>query len=302
MKKVFLTGSTGFIGRHTTNELLSKGYEIHAIARDVPRVNTDGIFWHSGNLLDSQKLSDLMTEIAPTHLLHLAWYAVPKKYWTSTENIRWVQSSIDLIDSFVKCGGKRIVMAGSCAEYDWDYGFCSETRTPCRPSTLYGACKHSLQEILTMYSKQAGISSAWGRIFFLYGPHEHPSRLVSHVISSLLQNKQSACSAGTQIRDFMYVEDVASAFVSLLDSTVEGPINICSGQPISIKEVVTQIGNKIGRQELIEFGTQVITNEPTLLVGDNRRLLEEVKWVQSTNISEGIDRSIDWWKTQIGII
>ena len=116
-------------------------------------------------------------------LLHFAWYAKPKKYWTSTQNLRWVQSSIELIDLFVKCGGKRIVMAGSCAEYDWDYGVSSEGLTPCRPSTLYGICKHSLQEILTMYSKQAGISSAWGRIFFLYGPYEHPSRLVSHVIS-----------------------------------------------------------------------------------------------------------------------
>lgn len=302
MKKVFLTGATGFIGRHSINILLSKGFEVHAISRNVSNKQQQGLFWYNADLLDTGIVSKLVSEIQPTHLLHFAWYAVPKKYWTFPENIQWVQSSIELIDSFVKCGGKRIVMAGSCAEYDWDYGFCSEERTPCRPATLYGTCKHSLQEILAIYSKQAGISSAWGRIFFLYGPYEHPSRLVSHVISSLLQNQQAACSAGTQIRDFMYVEDVASAFVSLLDSTVEGPINICSGQPISIKEVVTQIGDKIGRQELIKFGTQLITNEPPLLIGDNRRLLKEVKWTQSTNISEGIDRSINWWEKQLGII
>ena len=218
--------------------------------------------------------------------------------WTSSENIRWVQASLELLRSFILYGGKRVVMAGSCAEYDWNYGDCSEYLTPLKPATLYGTCKHSLQDILSMYTKQAGISSAWGRIFFLYGPHEHHSRLVSHVISSLLQNKEAVCSSGTQIRDFMYVEDVASAFVSLLDSSVEGPVNICSGQPISVKEVVTLIGKKIGLPGLIKFGTHLATNEPPLLIGDNGRLFDEVKWKQPTDISKGIDKSIGWWRKQ----
>ena len=298
MRKVLLTGPTGFIGRNSIDILLSRGFEVHAISREVPNKQQEGLFWYQADLLDIGTVSKLVSEIQPTHLLHFAWYAVPKEYWTSHQNIRWVQASLELIHSFIQYGGKRIVMAGSCAEYDWNYGYCSEEFTPLNPSTLYGTCKHSLQEMLKMYTDQLHISSAWGRIFFLYGPYEHPSRLVSHVISSLLKNKQAVCSAGTQIRDFMYVEDVASSFVSLLDSTVEGPVNICSGQPTSIKEVVTQIGNKIGRGELIKFGTELIITEPPLLIGDNRRLMNEVKWTQQTDLSKGIDMSIDWWEKQ----
>jgi nucleoside-diphosphate-sugar epimerase len=298
MKKVLLTGPTGFIGRHSINILLSRGFEVHAISREISNEQQEGLFWYKADLLDIGIVSKLVSEIQPTHMLHFAWYAVPKEYWTSSENIRWVQASLELLRSFILYGGKRVVMAGSCAEYDWNYGDCSEYLTPLKPATLYGTCKHSLQDILSMYTKQAGISSAWGRIFFLYGPHEHHSRLVSHVISSLLQNKEAVCSSGTQIRDFMYVEDVASAFVSLLDSSVEGPVNICSGQPISVKEVVTLIGKKIGLPGLIKFGTHLATNEPPLLIGDNGRLFDEVKWKQPTDISKGIDKSIGWWRKQ----
>ena len=298
MKKVLLTGATGFIGRHSISTLLSRGFEIHAISRETSNEQQEGVFWYKTDLLDTEIVSKLVSEIRPTHLLHFAWYAVPGEYWTSPENIRWVQASLELLRSFIRHGGKRVVMAGSCAEYDWNYGYCSEYVTPLKPATLYGTCKRSVQDILNVYAKQAGISSAWGRIFFLYGPYEHPYRLVSHVISSLLKNKQAVCSAGTQIRDFMYVEDVASAFVSLLDSSVEGPVNICSGQSVSIRQVVTSIAKKMQCENLVQFGSQSI-NEPPLLVGDNRRLINEVKWGPSLDLLIGIDKTIAWWQKNV---
>ncbi len=298
MKKVFLTGATGFIGRHSINILLSRGFEIHAIAREIPDEHQEGLFWYQADLLDTGIVSKLISEIRPTHLLHFAWYAVPKEYWTSHQNIRWVQASLELIHSFIQQGGERIVMAGSCAEYDWNYGYCSEYITPLKPCTLYGTCKHSLQDILAMYSKQAGISSAWGRIFFLYGPYEHPLRLISYVTSSLLRNEQALCSHGSQIRDFLYVEDVASAFVSLLDSPVEGSVNICSGQPISIHQMVMSIAKKLQCEDLVQFGTRSMT-EPPLLVGDSRRLVNEVKWEPSLGLTTGIDKTIAWWQKKM---
>lgn len=295
MKKVLLTGPTGFIGRYSINILLSRAFEVHAISREIPNHQQEGLFWYKADLLDIKTVCKLVSEIQPTHMLHFAWYAVPKEYWTSHQNILWVQASLELIHSFVQNGGKRIVMAGSCAEYDWNFGYCSEEFTPLKPATLYGTCKHSLQVILEMYTRQVKISSAWGRIFFLYGPDEHPSRLVSHVISSLLKNKHAECSAGSQLRDFMYVEDVASAFVSLLDSTVEGPINICSGEPVSIRQMVMNIATKLHRENLVQFDTQLIT-EPPLLIGDNRRLTNELKWKPSLDLTTGIDKTIAWWQ------
>jgi len=297
MKRILLTGATGFIGRHCLPLLSARGYEIHAVStRGSPDCSSD-IHWHKVDLLNSLQLQDLVADVMPSHLLHFAWYAVPGKYWASLENIRWVQSSLELVQAFVANGGDRAVMAGTCAEYDWRYGYCSEKVTPLAPSTLYGTCKHSLQIMLDSFSKQTGLSSAWGRIFFLYGPYEHQDRLTSSVIRSLLMGERARCSQGYQIRDFLYVKDVADAFVALLESDVEGPVNIGSGRPVVLKNIIQKISDKIINSDQIEFGAVPVSpDDPPLLVADVRRLTKEVDWAPKYGLDQGLDETISWWE------
>jgi len=297
MKKVLITGATGFIGRHCLPLLSERGYEVHAISTRGSLDASSDIHWHKVDLSNSLQLRDLMADVMPSHLLHFAWYAVPGKYWTSLENIRWVQSSLELLQAFVANGGERAVMAGTCAEYDWRYGYCSEKVTPLAPSTLYGTCKHSLQIMLDSLSKQTGLSSAWGRIFFLYGPYEHQDRLTSSVIRSLLMGERARCSHGNQIRDFLYVRDVADAFVALLDSSVEGPVNIGSGRPVVLKNIIQKISDKIINRDHIEFGAvPVSSDDPPLLLADVRRLTKEVDWEPKYSLDQGLDETISWWR------
>lgn len=305
MKKVLLTGASGFIGQHTIPFLLGQDYEIHAVFYSKkPDFNEDkNLFWHQCNILNSVEQKQLLNEIKPSHLLHFAWYAVPGKYWTSLENIHWVQASLDLLMNFVEDGGKRAVFAGTCAEYDWDYGYCSEGITPTRPQTLYGTCKNSLQQILAQFSKQIGLSSAWGRIFFLYGHYEAKTRLIPSVITSLLQDQPARCSHGNQIRDFLYVEDVASAFVSLLDSNVEGPVNIASGQPVALKTIIYTIADLLDRKHLVELGAlPTPENEPPLLVADVRKINQQVGWKERINLEESLKRTIEWWEKNLKVL
>ncbi len=303
MKRVLLTGASGFIGRHTIPFLIKNDYEVHAVfntAKVVDIKEDKNLFWHKCDLLDYEKQKRLLSEIKPTHLLHFAWYAVPGKYWTSPENFRWVQASLDLLMNFVENGGNRAVLAGTCAEYDWSYGYCSETVTPTRPSTLYGTCKNSLQEILSQFSKQTGISSAWGRIFFLYGPWEAKNRLVPSVITSLLQDHPARCTHGDQIRDFLHVEDIASAFVSLLQSNIEGPVNIASGQPVALKTIIYTIADLLGRRHLVELGVlPALENEPPFLVADVRKLDQQVGWKPKITLDVGLKSTIEWWEQNL---
>ena len=302
MKKVLVTGGNGFIGRHCLPLLQAQGYEVHAFDLKVDKAGHPDVKWHKVDLLDSAQLSILMAQVQPTHLLHLGWYAIPGKFWTSMENFRWVQASLDLLQTFVSYGGHRVIMAGTCAEYDWKYGYCSEGITPLLPATLYGACKHSLQVMLHAFSRQTGLSSAWGRVFFLYGPYEHPERLVSSVIRSVLKGDPALCSHGNQIRDFLHVEDVASAFVNIMESDVQGPVNIASGRPICLKEVIIKIGEKTGRPDLIRLSEKAVPeDDPPLLIADIRRLREEVNWSVLYTLDEGIDKTIRWWKDHLGI-
>lgn len=295
MKRVLVTGATGFIGRHSLQSLRGQGYEVHAVTIDntVP----GDFIWHKADLLNSDSIANLMAEVRPTHLVHFAWYAVPGKYWTSLENFRWVRASLELLQAFHDNGGKRAVFAGSCAEYDWRYGCCVEDVTPLNPATTYGTCKNALRAMVETFAKETKLSVAWGRIFFLYGPHEHPNRLVSSVIKSLLEGKAARTSHGRQIRDLMHVQDVADAFVALLNSEVTGSVNIASGQPIALREVVTQIGEIISRPELLEIGAlPASTSEPPILVADTRRLNEEVGWSPQYSLDEGLRHTIAWWQ------
>jgi nucleoside-diphosphate-sugar epimerase len=299
MKRVLVTGATGFIGRPCLPLLSAGDYEVHAASIDAPQKDSTATHWHRIDFLDTGQVADLVKEVRPSHLLHFAWYAVPGKYWTSPENVRWVQVSLSLLQAFALYGGQRAVMAGTCAEYNWNYGYCSESVTPLLPETLYGTCKHALQMVLNAFARQANLSAAWGRIFFLYGPHEHPDRLVPSVISSLLRGEPARCSHGDQIRDFLYVEDVAAAFVALLESEVSGAINIASGTPITLKEVIYSIADRLNRRDLIQLGAVPSPpNEPGLLVADVRRLREEVKWYPKYSLDEGLDQTIEWWKRQ----
>lgn len=300
MKKVLVTGASGFIGRFCLPPLLEKGFEVHALSLEpIPDFEKD-VIWHCQNFLDDEKTKRLVKNIQPSHCLHLAWYTEPGKYWSSSENLHWAASSISLIHSFYKYGGERLVGAGTCAEYDWRYGYCSEAKTPLEPVTLYGNCKNSLQKILASFSASNSLSSAWGRVFFLYGPYEHPSRLVPTVIKSLLSNQPALCSYGDQVRDFMHVSDVASSFVCLLDSEITGPINIASGIPITIKDVVYIIADQLNGRDMLQFGAlQAGKDEPTLLTADIRRLKYDVGFVSKYSIEAGLEQTIDWWKTNI---
>jgi len=296
-KRVLVTGAAGFIGRYTLPILLMNGFEVHAVDVMPPDEQLTGLHWHQADLLDAAKTAQLLATVQPNHLLHFAWYAKHGEYHNSLENIRWVEGSLYLLRAFHRMGGKRVVIAGTCAEYDLSQDDCSEQTTPLSPSTLYGVCKNALQHLLKDFSRVTGLSSAWGRIFFLYGPGENPRRLVSSVILNLLRNQIAPCSHGRQIRDFLHVEDVASAFVSLLMSPVQGPVNIASGCPVTLRDVVLTAADCLEATERVNFGAlQIAANEFPRIVGNNGRLTEEVGWRPKYDLAMGISQTVNYWR------
>ena len=300
MKKILVTGASGFIGRHTLAPLLQTGYEVHAVSSKKKTENETSIKWHQTDLKNSTQTQDLIGKIQPTHLLHFAWCAEPGKFWTDPENTQWVEASFNLIKKFHAQGGKRVVISGSCAEYEWNKSIYSEKTTSEKPATLYGKCKQELQIKVEAFCHEVDLSLCWGRIFFVYGPYEHPARLVSSIVRSLLKNETAECSHGNQKRDLLFVEDVASGFVSILENEITGIVNIGSGEGVALKDVIKTIGDKIGRKNLIRMGTLPSpANEPPILVAETKRLTEEVRWAPKFDINTGLDRTIHWWKSTL---
>lgn len=274
MKRVLVTGASGFIGRETLGPLRAAGFEIHALDRGGG--GADGVTYHRCDLL-AEDPAELVAAIAASHLLHLAWYAEPGRFWNAPENLDWVAASLRLVRAFAGGGGRRAVIAGTCAEYDWSAPLLDEADTPLAPATLYGEAKASLFRILEKSAPALGLSFAWGRIFFPYGPFERSGRLFGDLFDGIARGEPVALSAGTQRRDFMHVEDVAAAFVALLGSSVEGPVNIASGEALAVRDLVTRAARIAGAEHLALFGARPMQpGEPPVMEAATRRLALEV--------------------------
>ncbi len=295
MKRILVTGATGFVGRHVMPFLLADEWDVHAVSYRRQLNEMSNITWHTCNLLDRVEARELFATVGATHLLHLAWYAEPGKFWTSPENFRWVRATLELLEFFHAFGGKRIVAAGTCAEYDWNFGYCREAVTPLTPATPYGKCKDALRSLLEAYGDANGLQIAWGRIFYLYGPHEAQGRLFSSIAVSLLRGEEARCTHGNQVRDFLHVEDVAAAFACLAASETTGSFNIGSSQPVKIREVAEILAREMGRPELLRLGVmQPQPDDPPFIVADNRRLLA-LGWKQRYSLLQGIVQTAQWW-------
>lgn len=303
---VILTGGCGFVGRAAVSFLIERGFQVHILTRAPDSAICAGfrasygdlVRCHRVDLLDLQAIRPVVRAIGATHLLHLAWDTRHGIFWSSPENHQWIASSRILVESFIESGGSRIVAAGTGAEYDWNTseGVFNESNSPLRPATLYGESKLAFREILFELAKQHGISCAWGRIFFLFGPHEGRERLVSSAILTFLRGEPFAATLGDQLRDFSYVVDVAEAFVALLDSSVTGDLNVASGEARSIASVLISISSLMNCRELLQLGAKPKgKNEPDSVVASVKRLRDEVGVIPAKTFDQRLSETVEWW-------
>ena len=298
MRRVLVTGGAGFVGRPAVAALIARGFEVHAVGRR-PAEGAHAV--HAADLRDAAARRAAVRAAGASHLLHLAWVTEPGRYWQAPENLDWTAASLDLVRAFREAGGTRAVVAGTCAEYDWTAasplsggavraidGRFGES-APCRPATLYGAAKDGLRRVVSAYAAGAGLSLAWGRLFYLYGPGEAPGRLVGDAARALLAGRRFATSEGRQRRDFLSVTEAGEAFAALLDSGVEGPVNIGSGAAVPVRAILETLGRLTGRGDLIDFGARPLPpTEPACIEAEIGRLISEVGFRPRMTLDEGL--------------
>jgi nucleoside-diphosphate-sugar epimerase len=220
----------------------------------------------------------------------------PGQYLTSLENMRWASASIDLIDAFGRSGGRRVVVAGTSAEYDSAHGVCAERETPLAPTTLYGACKRSVYEALKAWSAQVGATFGWGRVFFLHGPGEAPVRLVPQLVRAGLMREAIPMRHPAQVRDYLHVADAGRALAALLASDVQDAVNIASGEPVVLADLAREVGRCLGAPVTLG-GTTPETDPVPMLVGDTTRLRTEVGFTPQYSLADGLRNTVEWWTT-----
>ena len=265
--RVLLTGATGFVGSHVARLLVREGADVFALVRegsDTWRVDDVAPMLHlvQGDLLEAEATRRRLDEVRPELCIHLAWYAEPGEYLASMVNLDMLAASLRLVSGLAEVGCRRFVGAGTCFEYDAAPGYLSEAG-PQRPRSLYASCKASLGNVLEHVSNVTSMETAWLRLFYLYGPFEDRRRLVPSVANALLAGREAKATEGRQTRDYMHVEDVAAAVWAVARSSLSGAVNVGSGVPVAIRDIVTGIGDSL--QFLWKSFYRMAGNEPAWL-------------------------------------
>lgn len=240
VKRVLVTGSTGFFGSRAVRALQLRGDTVYRVGRSAAGKDAFPV-----DLLAGASARTLLARLQPTHVLHLAWTAEPNAFWTDPRNLDWCSATLALARAAVECGVTRFVAAGSSAEYTWSGERLTE-QSERHPTTLYGTAKTFTYELLSIFFRQAALSFAWGRPFFAYGAGEPGEKLISWSARELLAGRDVELVAGANRLDFIHVDDVVAAFIALLDSTETGDFNIGSGSSRTVSEAVAEIASVLG--------------------------------------------------------
>lgn len=300
--RFLVTGATGFIGQNVVSTLLDRQHDVVAVGTHcVPGTDEHGVEWRRADLLQASECEAVFGSSNVTGLIHCAWDTTPGKYWTSSNNLKWVAASLHLLDAFQRHGGRRCVIAGTSAEYAWGgMESLDESNTTISPNLLYGTCKNSLRLIAEQWARTNGVSLAWGRIFCPFGPEEKGERLVPKLVKRLLSGETLPFDSGNLIRDFVSVTDLGDAFAALAESEVIGPINLASGRDFSIRELVATIATQLGRLDQVHFDTLPNPKcEPMRIVADVGRLKKELNWTPAATLEQRLAETCTWWQAKL---
>jgi nucleoside-diphosphate-sugar epimerase len=301
--RVLLTGATGFIGSHIARLLVAEGHTVIAIVRPQSsrwRIQDieDRLEILSGDAYRLNGLRPELDRVSADICLHMAWDSTDG--WAAPSNVDCVAGSVTLLRAVLEGGCKRLIVAGSAFEYRAAEGALSE-ESVVEPHDLYGASKQAVHLVAAQLAKMHGASLVWLRIFNTYGTYDDQRRLVPSIVRALLNDETVATTGGAQIRDYTHADDVASAIWQVATSGYEGPINIASGVPVTVREVALTTARLLGKTDKLRLGEiPYPPREPMLLLADARRLREQIGWTPRYDIETGLANTVEWLRQWYG--
>jgi nucleoside-diphosphate-sugar epimerase len=297
--RILVTGASGFIGRQVLAALSLTGVAVEAVSRRKPPAASPAP-WHAADLLAPGVADDLIRHIRPTHVLHLAWCVEHGRFWTDPANLDFAGATFALARACARQRIARFVATGTCYEYDWPPDSnCGETTTGLAGHSLYDISKDACRRTLARFFELETVEFAWARLFFLYGPHETASRLVASLARALVRAEPAPCSPGRAIRDFLDVRDAGQALAALTLSGLTGPVNIATGEAVSVADVARTLGRLAGRPDLVQLGALPDRpGEPPRIVADVGRLRHELSFKPMRSLETGLADALSFWSEQ----
>ncbi len=278
MKKVLVTGATGFIGNYVVNELLKNNCVVIASSSNVEKAKMAD--WFSMVVYQEFDFATFDSSInyfdffgRPDFVIHLAWEGLPfyKEAYHYEVNL---PRHFKFIENLVENGASDISVTGTCFEYGTQEGKLSEDM-PTQPGNYYAKAKDDLRRQVEVLQYRFSFSFKWVRLFYMYGKGQNPKSLLSQLDRALENDEQVFnMSGGEQVRDYLPVSKVAEYIVKIaLQKEVTGIINCCSGVPITVKELVRNYLKEKNKNIQLNLGFYPYPDyEPMIFWGDNKKL------------------------------
>lgn len=261
MRKILVTGATGFVGKQVLKQLNNHSVFIRIVSRG-----------DQDNLLSSQEHVDeviitknFFTETTQWYenickdidvVIHLAWYAERGKYLESPLNLECLSGTLNFAKAAAKQDVKKFVGAGTCFEYDLTSSNPLDINAILKPTHLYSIAKASAFSFLFKYFENQNIDFLWTRIFYLYGEGEDERSLVGELKKKLALGESVDLTQGKQIRDFIDVEIAGAMIADASLGLNVGAFNVCSGEGMSVRELAEKIADDYGGRNLLNFGAR----------------------------------------------
>lgn len=288
--KILITGGTGFIGGNFLRQALSAGHEFAVLIVPGQRppddfANHPHCLWLSGGL-ESVPWKQI-EEYAPEVCVHCAWITTPGVYLESPENYRFKKSSLEFLSKARQCGVKQFVVLGTCIEYQITGQVLVEDCTPLVPTTTYAKCKNELRlELEALISREGG-SLCWARVFYPYGPGEHPSRLASSIIQKLSRNEKILLKTPGSTKDYIHIDDLGAALLRVVEKKFTGAINLGTGIPVSVSEIAGTLSRLLEKPGLVDIADPPEKDSLPFVVADASRL-HSLGWSPKHSMESGL--------------
>jgi nucleoside-diphosphate-sugar epimerase len=271
-RRILLTGATGFVGRQVLKALL----EEECVIQCVVSPGREAGLPVSQKIMSPVFTKDLFQEgfswwknvfQGIDTIVHVAWYAEPGKYQLSMKNLDCLAGTLRLAQAAAEVGVRRFIGVGTCFEYQLSSAKLF-VESPLGPTSPYAAAKASTYLTLSNCLPMHGVGFAWCRLFYLYGVGEDSRRLVPSIRNALSHGQEVALTSGTQVRDFLDVQEAGKRIAKVAMGSHAGPLNICSGESVTVRELAESIADEYGRRDLVKFGARAENPvDPAFVVG-----------------------------------
>jgi nucleoside-diphosphate-sugar epimerase len=290
--KLLLTGATGFIGSAFTRLALAQGHQVAGLLIPTEAIPSHlpphkDLVWLRGTLDDTPWVE--IERFAPELCVHMAWVTAPGVYLESPDNISFLEASVKFLRRLRESGTSHIVAFGTCIEYQITGQPLSEDSTPIAPATTYSRCKNELRLILEADAKAHPFTFCWGRVFYPYGPGEHPSRLCSSIMQKLSREEKITLKTPNSTKDYIFIDDLARAILLTIEQKFSGAINWGTGVGTTVREIAQTLAQKMGKAQLIEETPGSLPDPLDHVVADVRKL-KSLGWTQRISLAQGLEK------------